>query len=75
MLALVERMCPSTASGCWRAAISAAAHAEAGEFAAAVERLSEALALLKADPVRKGFAVRLDLYKAHQPYREEPKRH
>ena len=53
----------------------AAAHAEAGNFEAAVEIQREALAFLsQADPNLDGFRARLDAYKANQAYREAPKK-
>lgn len=53
----------------------AAASAEVGDFAAAVRWQTEALRLHRgAEKDRRGFAARLELYKANQPYRTEPER-
>lgn len=51
----------------------AAAHAEMGDFAAAVKRQTEATDLAPAHQ-RADFGSRLDLYRAGKPYRAEPKR-
>ena len=51
----------------------AAASAEVGDFAAAVRWQTEALRLHRgADADRRGFAARLELYKAHKSYRAGP---
>jgi len=53
----------------------AAASAEVGDFAAAVRWQAEALRLHRgADDDRRGFAARLELYKANKPYRTGPER-
>ena len=50
----------------------AAAYAEAGEFNEAARWQQKAMDL--AEPrLRKGIAVRLELYKSHKPYRDESK--
>lgn len=55
----------------------AAAHASAGDFAAAIEAQEKAIALQARKPStpreRKEFAARLALYKAGTPYRDEPR--
>jgi len=49
----------------------AAAYAECGDFAHAVETQEKALGLLpEGDANRKGFADRLALYQAKRPYRK-----
>lgn len=54
----------------------AAAHAAAGDFAAAIEAQEKAIALQARQPStareRKEYAARLALYKAGTPYRDEP---
>jgi eukaryotic-like serine/threonine-protein kinase len=50
----------------------AAAHAEAGQFAKAVETEQEAMRLEPDDETKADFAARLNLYAAGQPYREPP---
>ena len=51
----------------------AAAHAEAGDFAAAITRQQQALALLPAaSPDRAAFEERLALYQSGSPYHEPP---
>ncbi len=61
----------------WRAAhhldTLAAAYAEAGDFDVAVKWQTKALEIA---PVKKRFDYqsRVDLYKVHKPYRDEPKR-
>ena len=51
----------------------AAAHAEAGDFAAAVKRQTEA-AELASENEQADFRARLELYRAGKPYHEPPKR-
>jgi tetratricopeptide (TPR) repeat protein len=57
----------------WASALSvlAAAHAETGDFEKAVELQQRAIALV---PVRRRpeYQVRLDLYREHQPFHEQP---
>jgi len=54
----------------------AAAHAEAGHFAEAIRWQEAAIALLEVEGMVEElgaeFAERLQLYRAHQPYRESP---
>ncbi len=53
----------------------AAAHAEAGDFKAAVESQREAIGLLsQGDPSLEHYRARLDAYKANKPFREVPKK-
>ena len=60
----------------WNWNTLAAAHAAAGDFAAAIEAQEKAIALQARQPSRprdrKEFAARLALYKAGTPYRDEP---
>ena len=48
----------------------AAAYAEAGQFDQAVSVQQEAMALLRDETEKKGFATRMKLYESHSPYRE-----
>ncbi len=48
----------------------AAAHAEAGEFDAAVKQMQNAMELTEDPAQRQRFAARLELYKNHQPYHQ-----
>jgi Tfp pilus assembly protein PilF len=48
----------------------AAAHAEAGDFDAAVKRQVQAISMLGDGPDRDGYRSRLALYRAGKPYRE-----
>lgn len=61
----------------WRAAncldTLAAAYAEAGDFGAAVKWQTKALEMA-AEKKKPDYQSHLDHYKAHKPYREEPKR-
>lgn len=50
----------------------AAAYAEAGDFAAAVERQQQAVELAS-ETEKEGYAARLALYQQQQPYRDEPR--
>jgi tetratricopeptide (TPR) repeat protein len=47
----------------------AAAQAETGDFAAAIDRQEHAIALLKDDRQKDDYRSRLALYQARQPYR------
>jgi tetratricopeptide (TPR) repeat protein len=49
----------------------AAAYAQAGDFDAAIKWQTEAVAIVPA-AAKSDYQSRLDLYKAHQPYREKP---
>jgi tetratricopeptide (TPR) repeat protein len=61
----------------WRAAncldTLAAAYAETGDFDAAVKWQTKALEIA-AEKKKPDYQSRLDLYKAHKPFRDEPKR-
>lgn len=46
----------------------AAAHAEAGDFDAAVRRQTEAISLLSDAKAKKDFGTRLKLYQQRKPY-------
>jgi tetratricopeptide (TPR) repeat protein len=48
----------------------AAAYAESGEFDRAISVERQAIALLQEGPICRGFAVRLELYKARKPYHQ-----
>jgi tetratricopeptide (TPR) repeat protein len=52
----------------------AAAYAESGDFDRAVSVEQQAIALLKEGSVRRGFALRLELYKARKPFRQTEER-
>ena len=49
----------------------AAAYAEVGKFTNAVRVEQEAMALLKDEPAKRDFAVRLDLYRSNIPCRDD----
>ena len=51
----------------------AAAYAEAGEFLSAVKWQDKAISLAS-EELKGELRSRLDLYKAHKPYRDEPKK-
>lgn len=53
----------------------AASYAEAGDFDTAVKWQKSALELLPKDDeqIRKDYHMRLELYQAKKPYREEPR--
>ena len=50
----------------------AAAHAQLGEFEAAVKWQTEAIRVAPAAANRDGFQARLELYQSEQPYRHSP---
>ena len=52
----------------------AAAYAETGEFDQAISAEQQAIALLKEGPASRGFALRLELYKARKPYHQTEER-
>jgi Tetratricopeptide repeat len=52
----------------------AAAYAEAGDFDATVKWQTKAVELAAAGDQKARWQSRLDLYKGHKPYREEPKK-
>ena len=52
----------------------AAAYAETGEFDQAISVERQAIALLKEGPASRGFALRLELYKARKPYHQTEER-
>ena len=48
----------------------AASHAEAGDFASAIDRMQQAVELSTDDAQKQRFLARVELYQSRQPYRD-----